>query len=99
MDLVKPAASRLRIQLRQLPGIALRSLFLPPPAEQIDQELQCLAVAWMTLLTRAQDTQRLLQSLGVSRLVLIGHSMGGMLAMRYALQYPGKIEKLVMVNP
>ncbi|MEY4545509.1 MAG: hypothetical protein RL685_1704 [Pseudomonadota bacterium] len=47
----------------------------------------------------AQDTQRLLQSLGVSRLVLLGHSMGGMLAMRYALQYPGKIEKLVLVNP
>ncbi|MEY2932940.1 MAG: hypothetical protein RL033_3689 [Pseudomonadota bacterium] len=47
----------------------------------------------------AQDTQRLLESLGVSRFVLIGHSMGGMLAMRYALLYPGAIEKLVLVNP
>lgn len=47
----------------------------------------------------AHDTQRLLESIGVSRFVLVGHSMGGMLAMRYALTYPRSIEKLVLVNP
>jgi pimeloyl-ACP methyl ester carboxylesterase len=47
----------------------------------------------------AHDTQRLLESAGASRFVLIGHSMGGMLAVRHALMYPGSIEKLVLVNP
>lgn len=47
----------------------------------------------------ADNTQRLLASLGVSKFVLLGHSMGGMLAMRYALMVPSSIEKLVLVNP
>lgn len=46
-----------------------------------------------------RDTQRLLERAGVSRFVLIGHSMGGMLAMRYGLMHPRSIEKLVLVNP
>src|SRR6185436_18362993 len=45
------------------------------------------------------NTQRLLASLGVSKLVLLGHSMGGMLATRYALTFPSSIERLVLVNP
>jgi len=47
----------------------------------------------------ADNTQRLLAHLGVSRFVLIGHSMGGMLATRHALMYPSSIEKLVLINP
>jgi pimeloyl-ACP methyl ester carboxylesterase len=47
----------------------------------------------------AENTQRLLASIGISKFVLIGHSMGGMLATRYALMYPSSIEKLVLVNP
>lgn len=31
--------------------------------------------------------------------VIVGHSMGGMLAARYALQHPGAVERLVLVNP
>jgi pimeloyl-ACP methyl ester carboxylesterase len=45
------------------------------------------------------NTQRLLAHLGISKFVLIGHSMGGMLATRYALMYPSSIEKLVLINP
>jgi len=47
----------------------------------------------------AANTHGLLEQLGVGRAVLIGHSMGGMLATRYALQYPGAVEQLVLVNP
>ncbi|MDR7191511.1 alpha/beta fold hydrolase [Luteimonas terrae] len=47
----------------------------------------------------AANTQGLLEALGVERAVLIGHSMGGMLATRYALQYPDAVEQLVLVNP
>jgi predicted alpha/beta-fold hydrolase len=31
--------------------------------------------------------------------VLVGHSMGGMLAVRYALEYPEATERLLLVNP
>lgn len=49
--------------------------------------------------TLAANTHDLLTKLEVEKPVLIGHSMGGMLAMRYALQYPGDLSKLVLVNP
>jgi pimeloyl-ACP methyl ester carboxylesterase len=47
----------------------------------------------------AANTHTLLAQRGVERAVLIGHSMGGMLAMRYALMYPDAVERLVVVNP
>lgn len=47
----------------------------------------------------ATNTHALLEALGVERPVLIGHSMGGMLATRYALQYPDDVARLVLVNP
>jgi pimeloyl-ACP methyl ester carboxylesterase len=47
----------------------------------------------------ASNTKELLQRVGVSRSILIGHSTGGMLATRFALMYPETVEKLVMVNP
>jgi pimeloyl-ACP methyl ester carboxylesterase len=47
----------------------------------------------------AANTQALLASLGIQRATVIGHSTGGMLAMRYALMYPTQTEQLVLVNP
>jgi pimeloyl-ACP methyl ester carboxylesterase len=47
----------------------------------------------------AANTKGLLDSLGVQRFVLVGHSMGGMLATRFALMYPERVEKLALVNP
>jgi pimeloyl-ACP methyl ester carboxylesterase len=47
----------------------------------------------------AANTRALLASLGVTREVVIGHSTGGMLAIRWALMYPGDIEQLVLVDP
>lgn len=47
----------------------------------------------------AGNTHALLQSLGVERAIVVGHSMGGMLAARYALQYPRETGQLVLVNP
>ncbi|MFC3941126.1 alpha/beta fold hydrolase [Pseudomonas gingeri] len=47
----------------------------------------------------ASNTHALLQSLGVTRSTVIGHSMGGMLATRYALMYPDATEHLALVNP
>jgi pimeloyl-ACP methyl ester carboxylesterase len=44
-------------------------------------------------------TRDLLAKAGVDRPVLVGHSTGGMLAMRYALLYPDRVGALVLVNP
>ena len=47
----------------------------------------------------ALNTAALLDELSVDEHVVMGHSMGGMLATRYALLYPQRVEQLVMVNP
>jgi pimeloyl-ACP methyl ester carboxylesterase len=47
----------------------------------------------------ARNTHALLESLGVSDATMIGHSTGGMLAIRYALMYPQQTQQLVLVNP
>jgi pimeloyl-ACP methyl ester carboxylesterase len=47
----------------------------------------------------AANTHGLLTSLGINRVTIMGHSMGGMLATRYALIYPDSTEQLVSVNP
>ncbi|RYG59528.1 MAG: alpha/beta hydrolase [Alphaproteobacteria bacterium] len=47
----------------------------------------------------ARTTDDLLRSLGVGKVDLVGHSMGGMLATRFALMYPQTVSKLVLVNP
>jgi pimeloyl-ACP methyl ester carboxylesterase len=47
----------------------------------------------------AANTRALLASIGVKRSIVVGHSMGGMLAARFAVAYPEATEKLVLVNP
>lgn len=47
----------------------------------------------------AANTRALIESVGVGRAVIVGHSMGGMLATRYALSFPESTEALVLVNP
>ncbi|HKO52626.1 MAG TPA: alpha/beta hydrolase [Polyangiaceae bacterium] len=47
----------------------------------------------------ASATGALLQSAGLQKISLVGHSMGGMLAVRFALMYPESIESLILVNP
>ena len=47
----------------------------------------------------AHNTKALLDSLGVQRFTVMGHSTGGMLATRIALMFPQQVEQLVMVNP
>ena len=47
----------------------------------------------------ASNTRALLASLGIEHAVVMGHSTGGMLAMRYALMYPTSVDRLVLVDP
>ena len=47
----------------------------------------------------ARNTRLILQSLTIDRVMVVGHSMGGMLAARFATQYPDMVERLVLYNP
>jgi pimeloyl-ACP methyl ester carboxylesterase len=47
----------------------------------------------------AYNTKSLLNAQGISHIYLIGHSMGGMLAMRFTIMYPDMVEKLILENP
>lgn len=47
----------------------------------------------------ASWNKALLTSLGIQKANVLGHSMGGMLATRFALLYPESTEKLLLENP
>jgi pimeloyl-ACP methyl ester carboxylesterase len=47
----------------------------------------------------ARNTRLILQHLKIDRVMVVGHSMGGMLAARFATQYPDMVERLVLYNP
>jgi len=47
----------------------------------------------------ANNTHALLASLKIRQATVMGHSMGGMLATRYALKFPKEVTQLVMINP
>lgn len=47
----------------------------------------------------AQNTKQILDALGIHKTTVLGHSMGGMIATRFALMYPEATEKLILENP
>jgi pimeloyl-ACP methyl ester carboxylesterase len=47
----------------------------------------------------ASNTKVLLDSLHINKTVVLGHSMGGMLAVRFTLMFPGSAESLILENP
>ncbi len=47
----------------------------------------------------AVNTKQLLDSLGIKKIVVLGHSMGGMLATRFTLMFPETVEKLILEDP
>ncbi len=47
----------------------------------------------------ADNTKAILEDLKINKIIVLGHSMGGMLASRFALMYPETVEKLILENP
>ncbi|WP_404339541.1 alpha/beta fold hydrolase [Pseudoalteromonas mariniglutinosa] len=47
----------------------------------------------------AQHTKALMDSLQIKKSIVLGHSMGGMLASRFALMYPEITRQLILLNP
>ncbi len=48
--------------------------------------------------TMAQDVHALAQALGVKRASVVGHDIGLMVAYAYAAQYPGEVDKIVLMD-
>src|SRR5256885_4295727 len=47
----------------------------------------------------ALNSRRLLESLGISKVSVVGHSMGGMLTARFAASYPDLVDRIIIYNP
>ena len=47
----------------------------------------------------ARNSRAILQSLKIDKAMVIGHSMGGMLAARFSTQYPAVAERVIIYNP
>jgi pimeloyl-ACP methyl ester carboxylesterase len=47
----------------------------------------------------ALNTRKVLQHLGIAKAAIVGHSMGGMLATRFAASYPDMTERVVIYSP
>ena len=48
--------------------------------------------------THAEDINAFLEKLDLKDVVLIGHSMGGMISLVYAAKYPGRVSRLIVVD-
>jgi len=47
----------------------------------------------------ADNTKAVLDELKINKIIVLGHSMGGMVATRFTLMYPERVEKLILENP
>jgi pimeloyl-ACP methyl ester carboxylesterase len=47
----------------------------------------------------ADNTKAILDELKIDKIIVLGHSMGGMVATRFTLLYPEMVEKLILENP
>jgi pimeloyl-ACP methyl ester carboxylesterase len=45
------------------------------------------------------NTKKILDKLNIEKTIVLGHSMGGMVATRFTLMYPATVEKLILENP
>jgi pimeloyl-ACP methyl ester carboxylesterase len=57
------------------------------------------ALITYSFLQLAEWNKQLLDSLSIQKTSILGHSMGGMLATRFALRFPEQTEKLLLENP
>ncbi len=67
--------------------------------DQIGWGLSTKPNAKYTFEILSRNSELLLESLKVDKVILVGHSMGGMLATRFALMYPEKTVKLILEDP
>ncbi len=52
----------------------------------------------LTIQTAADDLGRFLKEQGIALPVIVGHAMGGIIAMRYAFDHPADVKRLVVID-
>jgi pimeloyl-ACP methyl ester carboxylesterase len=52
-----------------------------------------------TISGMAELVERFREALGVETVDLVGHSLGGQIAVHYAVRYPGRVRRLVLIDP
>lgn len=52
----------------------------------------------MSYAMMAEDVKETLDHLGLEQVILLGHSMGGKIAMEFALRYPERVSKLILAD-
>ncbi len=68
------------------------------PIDQIGFGRSSKPILAYTISTHASNTKRLLDSLGITKTDIVTHSMGGMVASRFAATYPEMVGNLAMIN-
>lgn len=93
-----------------LHGYACTGLDWEPTAEALSDHYRTLVFDFrahsrsaptqmpLTLDTLVDDTHELITRFALERPVLVGHSMGGMVALEYTLRYPDEVRGLVMAE-
>ena len=67
--------------------------------DQIGYGKSSKPIAPYTFNSQSRNTWLILQAEQIDKVMLVGHSMGGMLATRFTTQYPRSVERLVVYNP
>lgn len=82
--------------LNQIP--AFSSEFQVIAFDNRDAGRSSKATASYSIADMADDVAGLLDGLEINRAHLLGHSMGGMIALEFALRYPERVDKLVLTG-
>ncbi|SPO48779.1 related to CLD1 - mitochondrial cardiolipin-specific phospholipase [Moesziomyces antarcticus] len=76
-------------------GRSSRPTFHIPSSETKSTDSR-VAAAESFFISSLEDWRR---KMGLEKMVLVGHSLGGYLSLAYALRYPSRVERLVLVSP
>jgi len=65
----------------------------------VDRSAPLADASGLTIANVVDDCEAVREALGVRRWVVLGQSFGGMLALRYAVSYPGSVRAVIFENP
>lgn len=90
-------------------GVGLAGRAWSPQVERLQRHYDCVTVdnrglggstgdtTGLRVETMVEDLRQLVESLGLRRVHLVGHSMGGVIAQEFALRHPGYVRSLVLM--